>query len=145
MVSLTLLISITSRLHHFFFLMIRRPPRSTLLHDALPISLLQRDRAGGRRLWRARPVDLPGASRHGDLAGVAAVGVLARGGKRVPVPGSRRDDGDRRSHRDAAEEAPFGFPHRSRRARGVRDEVSRVRRWAWLAAAARCRPCGRRG
>src|SRR3989304_2855682 len=58
-----------------FFLMIRRPPRSTLfpLHDALPILARSAD-----LLWLARPADgATGGRRHSERGGPAAGGGAA--------------------------------------------------------------------
>src|SRR3546814_16807147 len=74
----------------FFFLMIRRPPRSTRTDTLFPYTSLFRSR-GGRSLgtWTARP------DRRGALP--AADGVRARGGRdrHVARSGAGASDPDR--------------------------------------------------
>src|SRR3712207_9567140 len=78
----------------FFFLMIRRPPRSTLF----PYTTLFRSR-GRRGLTRHRVR----AARRGALGGAARGGRRFRGPARRPAPGPRGQGGEPRSEEHTSE------------------------------------------
>src|SRR3546814_10069195 len=61
----------------FFFLMIRRPPRSTRTDTLFPYTTLFRSR---------RPIDSPGAPRSADLDGSDQAATHAFSGATVPYP-----------------------------------------------------------
>src|SRR3546814_9426393 len=87
----------------FFFLMIRRPPRSTRtdntlsLHDALPIT-----RAGRRRPLRC-PGSAPAADRSSPPAGARPRSVPAPGTPACPPPTAARRRATARSEEHTSE------------------------------------------